>query len=131
MGYEVGQALSPTRPVVLVVEDEPLQRLMAIDLIEDAGFEAVAVSCADEAVRVLEARLDISVVFTDVDMPGGVDGMALAATVRNRWPPIELIIVSGRQVPKIDEIPARCLFFAKPYRRSEITHAMQCMVGWH
>ena len=125
----MGQAVSPARPIVLVVEDEPLQRLMAVDLVEDAGFEAVAVSSADNAIRVLEGRPDIRVVFTDIDMPGAVDGMRLAAMIRDRWPPIELIIISGRRTPEVDEIPARGLFFAKPYKRHEVADALQRMAG--
>lgn len=127
--FEVRQAVPPTRPAVLIVEEEPLQRLMAVDLVEEAGFEALAVASADDAVHVLGVRPDIRVVFTDVDMPGGMDGMKLAAMIRYRWPPIELIIASGRRAPRLDEIPARGLCFAKPYKRSEIMVAVQRMVG--
>jgi CheY-like chemotaxis protein len=125
----LGQVTPPARPVVLVVEDEPLQRLMAVDLVEDAGFDVVDVASAAEAVLVLESRPDIRVVFTDVDMPGGLDGMRFAATIRDRWPPIELIIVSGKRRPQADEMPARGVFFAKPYKKHEITAAMRRMVG--
>ncbi|MFY9290756.1 MAG: response regulator [Methylorubrum rhodinum] len=117
------------RPVVLVVEDEPLQRLMAVDLVEDAGFDVVDVAGAAEAVRVLESRPDIRVVFTDIDMPGGLSGMQFAATVRDRWPPIELIIVSGKRLLRSDELPARGVFFTKPYKKHEITAVMRRMVG--
>lgn len=123
------QGLPSARPIVLVVEDEPLQRLMAVDLVEEAGFDAVDVASAAEAVRVLESRPDIRVVFTDVDMPGGLDGMRFAATIRDRWPPIELIIVSGKRKPRDEELPARGAFFAKPYKKDEITKVMQRMVG--
>lgn len=117
------------RPVILVVEDEPLQRLMAVDLVEDAGFDVVDVASAVEAVRVLESRPDIRVVFTDIDMPGGLNGMQFAAAVRDRWPPIELIIVSGKRRLGAEEMPARGVFFAKPYRNDEITAVMRQMVG--
>ena len=125
----MGQATPPERPLVLVVEDEPLQRLMAVDLVEDAGFDAVEAASAEDAVRILEGRSDVRVVFTDIDMPGGMDGMKLAAAIRDRWPPIELIIVSGRREPRLEEIPARGLFFLKPYKRHEIMDAMRRMAG--
>ena len=120
----VGQAMPPARQVVLVVEDEPLQRMMAVDLVEDAGFEALEVGGADEAVRILESRLDIRIVFTDIDMPGGVDGMKLAAMIRDRWPPIELIIISGKRRPRPEDLPARGVFFQKPYKKEEVAAAM-------
>lgn len=125
----MGQSTPPPRPVILVVEDEPLQRLMAVDLVEDAGFEVVDVASAAEAVHVLERRPDIRVVFTDIDMPGGLNGMQFAVAIRDRWPPIELIIVSGKRRLRSDELPARGVFFAKPYKKHEITAAMRRMVG--
>lgn len=125
----MNQEMPPVRPIILVVEDEPLQRLMAVDLVEEAGFDVVDVAGAAEAVRVLESRPDIRVVFTDIDMPGALNGMQFAATIRDRWPPIELIIVSGKRKPRADEIPARGVFFAKPYKKDEITAVMRQMVG--
>jgi len=103
------------RPAVLVVEDEPLQRMMAVDLVEEAGFEAIEAADADEAVRILEARADIRIVFTDIDMPGSMDGMMLAAAIRDRWPPIEIIITSGHIREQEVEMPIRGVFFPKPY----------------
>lgn len=125
----MGQSTPLTRPIVLVVEDEPLQRLMAIDLVEDAGFDVVDVASADEAVRVLMQRPDIRIVFTDIDMPGGLNGMQFAASIRDRWPPIELIIVSGKRIPRTDELPARGVFFSKPYKKHEVTAVMREMAG--
>jgi CheY-like chemotaxis protein len=121
----VGQAIPPTKHIVLVVEDEPMQRMMAVDLVEDAGFEAVQAMGSNDAVRILESRPDIRIVFTDIDMPGGLDGMKLAAMIRDRWPPIELIIISGKRRPSPADLPARGVFFTKPYKREEITAAMQ------
>ena len=103
------------RPAVLVVEDEPLQRMMLIDLVEDAGFVAVEALDADDVVRILESRPDIRVVIADIDMPGGVDGLKLAASIRDRWPPIELIVTSGRKRLTADDLPARGVFFSKPF----------------
>jgi CheY-like chemotaxis protein len=83
------------RPVVLVVEDDFLIRMNAAGMIEDAGFDAVEAANADEAIVILEARLDIRVVFTDIQMPGSMDGLKLAAAIRGRWPPIKIVATSG------------------------------------
>ncbi|MES5100258.1 response regulator [Agrobacterium sp. BA1120] len=115
--------------IILVVEDEPLLRLAAVDLVEAAGYEAVAAADATEAVAILEVRTDIRVVFTDVDMPRGVDGMRLAAIIRDRWPPIKVIVVSGHIVDPADQIPAETVFFAKPYREEAIVETIRQMLG--
>jgi CheY-like chemotaxis protein len=113
------------RAVVLVVEDEPLLRMMALDMVEDAGFEAVEAASADEAVRVLESRPDIRIVFTDIDMPPGMDGVKLAAFIRDRWPPIQIIITSGQFSSHQLKLPERALFFPKPYNRENVSSAMR------
>jgi len=91
---------------VLVVEDEFLLRLHAVQLVEQAGFEAVEAANADEAVSILEARKDIRIVFTDINMPGSMDGLKLAHAIRKRWPPIELILTSGHFDISNSELPA-------------------------
>lgn len=112
-------------PYVLVVEDEFFSRLHAVDLVEAAGYRAIEAANADEAIAILEARKDIRIVFTDIDMPGSMDGLKLARAVRDRWPPIELILTSGHfDVPEGD-IPKGGLFFSKPYRDDEIVSALQ------
>lgn len=110
--------------MVLVVEDEALLRQNAVDMIEEAGFEALVAADATEAIEILERRLDIRIVFTDIDMPRGIDGMKLAALVRNRWPPIEIILTSGHIAPRKADLPERSLFFPKPYGQKEIVEAM-------
>ncbi|MGE7369008.1 response regulator [Neorhizobium sp. NPDC001467] len=120
--------ISNRSAVILVVEDEPLLRLAALDLIEMAGFEAIPASDATEAVSILEARDDIRIVMTDVDMPRGVDGMRLAAIIRDRWPPIKVIIVSGHVEDPGDKIPAETVFFSKPYREEQIIETIQAMI---
>ena len=107
------------RPVVLVVEDEPLMLMDALDLVTGAGFEAIGAKNADEAILILENRNDIRVVFTDVNMPGSMDGIKLAHAVRNRWPPIEIIVTSGLIVrrrsaasfssPTRGQVASRCI----------------------
>ncbi|TPG43731.1 response regulator [Sphingomonas koreensis] len=118
-------AQSPT--VILVVEDDPLLRMAAIDLVERQGFTALSASDADEAVRILETRLDITIVFTDIDMPGSMDGLKLAAAVRDRWPPIHIIVTSGRCSPGVAELPPGSLFFAKPYSDQAVSAALRSL----
>lgn len=97
----------------------------AADLVEGAGYRAIEASNADEAIAILEARKDIRIVFTDIDMPGSMDGLKLARAIRDRWPPIELILTSGHfDVPEGD-IPERGLFFSKPYRDEEVVSALR------
>ncbi|TPW26544.1 response regulator [Pararhizobium mangrovi] len=115
------------RSVILIVEDEPILRMQAVDMIEDAGFEAIEAHDAAKAVEILENRLDIRVVFTDVDMPGTMDGLKLAALIRDRWPPIKLIVTSGIMDSKDIVIPAEVHFYPKPYREREIIEQIQCL----
>ena len=117
------------KPVVLVVEDEPLLRLFATDMIEDAGFEVIDVANAAEAILVLETRPDVRIVFTDVDMPGGIDGIKLGACNRDRWPPIEIIITSGKPWPIGIKAPERSVFFSKPYRQDRVIETIQRMAA--
>ncbi|MCQ4632486.1 CheY-like chemotaxis protein [Shinella sp. BE166] len=115
--------------IILVVEDEPLLRMAAIDLIESAGFEAVEAADATQAVEILQNRLDISIVFTDIDMPGGIDGLCLAAMIRDRWPPIHVIITSGHTKPPQGSLPSDVVFFSKPYREEEVIATMMRMAA--
>src|SRR5450755_289159 len=101
-------------PKVLVVEDEILLRMRAVDIVEDAGFTPIEAVNADEAVAILESRSDIVLLFTDIQMPGSMDGLGLARSVRDRWPPIKIILVSGQVTPTAIEIPADSRFFGKP-----------------
>lgn len=117
------------KPKVLVVEDEPLLLMMAAALVEDAGFEAIQASDADEAIRLLETIPDIRILFTDIDMPGSMDGLKLAAAVRNRWPPIEIIVVSGMTRPPASSLPDRGVFFAKPIDAQAVTRTLVAMAG--
>jgi CheY-like chemotaxis protein len=112
---------------VLVVEDEPILRMMAADMVEGAGFEVIEAADATEAVRILESRTDIRIVFTDIDMPRGMDGLRLAACIRDRWPPVELIITSGHVTPDLHSLPVRSVFFPKPYRQEQIVAQMRRM----
>src|ERR1700730_12116311 len=103
-------------PVVLVVDDEEILRSLAVSLVEDAGFQAVEAANADQAIAILEKRSDITMLFTDVNMPGSMNGLKLAHAVRNRWPPIKILIVSGHVDLREGDIPTHSRFFCKPYQ---------------
>jgi CheY-like chemotaxis protein len=113
---------------VLVVEDEALIRMDIVECLEDAGFEVIEAATADQAIEVLERRDDIRIVFTDVDMPGSMDGLKLAAFVRERWPPIKLIVTSGHVPVGEEDLPASGRFFSKPYQGAAVAKAMTEML---
>jgi CheY-like chemotaxis protein len=117
------------RTKILVVEDQPLLLLMAVDIVEDAGFEAIQATDADEAILLLESIPDIVILWTDIDMPGSMDGLKLAAAVRDRWPPIEILIVSGKQRPSSSELPERGVFLSKPYDVRTVTENLTRMAA--
>jgi CheY-like chemotaxis protein len=115
--------------VVLVVEDEPLLRMLAVEVVEEAGFTAIEARDADEAVVLLESRSDITLLFTDVNMPGSMDGLKLAHAVRDRWPPIKILVVSGKQRLQSSDLPSNSCFIGKPYQTSALVDELRSMVG--
>lgn len=104
------------KAVILVVEDELFVRLMAIDAIEDAGYKVVGVETGDEALTLLDSRDDIGLLFTDIKMPGEIDGLELAARVRARWPALPILLTSGHLFHGDASVPATIPFLQKPYR---------------
>ena len=116
-------------PVVLVVEDESLIRMQTVAVIDEAGYNVIEASNTDEAIAILEKRKDIRIVVTDIEMPGSMDGLKLARAVRDRWPPIELIVTSGRYHVGIDDLPSRAKFMAKPYTSDGLVTALRTMNG--
>src|SRR6267154_6371013 len=108
------------RPVVLIVEDEFLLRMDAVEMIAGAGFEAVEAANADQAIGILESRRDITVVFTDIQMPGSMDGLKLARAVRGRWPPIKIGATSGRVAIAETDLPEGGKFLPKPYSPTDV-----------
>lgn len=125
----MGQSQPYTRIPVLIIEDEPVLRIDAIDMVERAGFEPVEAMSVDEAIRILERRTDIRIVYMDLDMPRGVRGIEVAAAIRNRWPPIEIVLTAAGFSAADLDLPVRSEFFAKPVQRREIIAAMHRMVG--
>lgn len=119
----------PPLPNVLVVEDEMILRMRAVDIVEDAGFRSVEAVNADEAISILESRSDISLLFSDIQMPGSMDGLKLAHAVHDRWPSIKIILVSGQVKPSDADTPADSRFFRKPLGVEEMTVQLQAMIG--
>jgi CheY-like chemotaxis protein len=124
-----GHSMALVAHVVLVVEDDALIRLAAVDLVERAGCEALEAQNADEAIQVLTERGDIRLVFTDVDMPGSMDGLKLCHFIRERWPPIRLIIASGKAILQESHLPTGARFFGKPYRDATVLSAINEMLA--
>ena len=116
-------------PVILIVEDEFLLRLDSAETIERAGFEVIQAANADEAIAVMKGRPDIHVVFTDIQMPGSMDGLKLAHFVRDRWPPIKIVATSGLVAISDDDLPDGSVFLRKPYRGVEIVATLRQMTG--
>ncbi|MDB5516537.1 MAG: histidine kinase [Tardiphaga sp.] len=114
---------------VLVVEDEMMLRMRAVDIVEDAGFTAIEAVNADEAMSILESRSDISLLFTDIQMPGSMDGLKLAHAVHDRWPSIKIILVSGQVKPSEADKPADSRFFGKPIEVKQMIAELREMVG--
>jgi two-component system, response regulator PdtaR len=117
------------RPVVLAVEDEPLVLMLAVDMILDAGFEPLRASDAEEAIGILESRDDIKIVFTDVNMPGSMDGIKLARAVRGRWPSIAIIVTSAFSAVERTLLPQGAKFISKPYDAGQISDALHSLAA--
>jgi two-component system, response regulator PdtaR len=116
---------SIVRPVILVVEDEPLVRIDVADALVEAGFEALEAGNADEAVAILEQRPDIRLIFTDIEMPGSMDGLKLAHYVRHRWPPIKILATSGHARVTKEQLPDGGGFLPKPYSQKRMIRTIR------
>jgi CheY-like chemotaxis protein len=114
--------------VVLVVEDEMLLRMFAVEMVEDAGFISLEAGNADQAVEILESRSDIALLFTDIEMPGNMDGLKLAHAVHKRWPPIKIIVVSGLLKLTDLDLPSDSRFYGKPLEPAVMIAQMRSMI---
>jgi two-component system, response regulator PdtaR len=114
---------------ILIVEDEPLLRLFAVEFLENAGFVTLEARNADEAMTVLISRPDVVLVLTDVNMPGSMDGVGLASVIRSRWPHIKIILVSGNIKPLSCDLPLGSRFIGKPYRSDNVLLQVRSMIG--
>lgn len=110
--------------VVLIVDDEPLIRMDLADMVRDAGYAALEAADADEAIKLLETHPAIRILVTDIEMPGSMDGLKLAAAVRERWPPVAIIVTSGRILPATAELPTATAFLGKPYNSASMAAAL-------
>lgn len=113
-GVEVAES-NRSKDLILVVEDEALIRMHSAEMIRDLGFEVIEAVDADEAVSLLESIAGIKVIFTDIQMPGAMNGLRLAAVVRDRWPPVAILITSGKVRPPTADMPIGARFISKPY----------------
>jgi two-component system, response regulator PdtaR len=111
--------------VILTVEDEFLVSEFLDQILTSAGYEVVAAANADEAIAILEERKDIRVVITDINMPSSMDGLKLAAAVKRRWPPIEIIIATGLGKPWTEQMPDRSVFLPKPHTPATVLAAVR------
>jgi CheY-like chemotaxis protein len=114
---------------VLVVEDEALIRLQAVTQLEAEGCEVFEASNADQAIDLLEAEPSINILFTDIDMPGSMDGLKLAAAVHDRWPPVKIIVTSGHRAVAPSDIPDGGVFFSKPYVHRAVLQSMHQLLA--
>lgn len=118
------------RPVVLVVDDDPLLRMLARDVFEDEGFTVIEAGNGDAALGALEAHPDIGILFTDVDMPGGLDGLQLARLTHRAFPDIGVLVASGKAMPRANELPPGARFIRKPYANMEVVgHARDMLAA--
>jgi CheY-like chemotaxis protein len=118
------------RKLVLIVEDDALLRMDAVQMIEESGFDVLEAANADDAISILEARSDVDVIFTDIDMPdGSMNGLKLAHAVKGRWPPIKIITTSGHFNVRHDDLPSGGKFIPKPYSFTEVTRTIHHLLG--
>ena len=119
-------SLFPVPALILIVEDEALLRLSGAGMFADAGFRMIEAVNSDEALEFLEGDSDVQLLFTDINMPGTIDGLALARQVHDRWPHIGIMVVSGQSTPRLHELPAGCRFHRKPYSPDDVVrHARE------
>jgi CheY-like chemotaxis protein len=119
----------PNRAIsVLVVEDEALLLFSIADDLRAEGYTVFEASHADGAMRLLEKHPEIRLLFTDIDMPGSMNGLALSETVRRRWPPVKIIITSGKERPAPGDLPEGGVFVSKPYSPRGLSEQIRQMV---
>ena len=117
------------RPVVLLVEDEPLVRALQVEILREADFWVLEAEDADEAFELLKRRPDVRAVLTDVDMPGSLDGFEFARLVAQGWPKVGVLVISGKTAPEPGDLPRAARFAAKPVRPAALVQALQAVMA--
>ncbi len=121
--------MTNTNPSILVVEDEALLLITISDELRQSGFKVYEATNADKAIKLLEQHDDIGILFTDIDMPGSMDGLKLSSAVRNRWPPVKIIITSGKTAGNDLQLPSGGVFMSKPYMSSRLIEQIHTMLA--
>jgi CheY-like chemotaxis protein len=116
-------------PVILVVDDDPFLRMLTVEFVNEAGFETLEACDADQAIAIMESNSKITVLFTDINMPGSMDGLKLAHVVSNRWPAVEILIASGHVRLQQADLPPNGRFLRKPYRAAAMIADLHSLVG--
>lgn len=120
--------IKETPTTILVVEDEMLIRVISAEMLEDAGFKVIEADSADEALKILGRTEDVQVLFTDIRMPGSMDGLQLAALVHKHWPNIKLLLTSGHCSLVATEVPEGGRFVPKPYSLAAVVTEIRGML---
>jgi CheY-like chemotaxis protein len=124
------EAKPPSVPVVVVAEDDALIRELVALVFQDAGFDVVEAQNAAEALEALEnLSLSVAALFSDIHMPGSLDGLALASLARCRWPHLGIVLASGRARPAAADLPERCQFLQKPYTIDGVVMSVRNVLG--
>jgi two-component system, response regulator PdtaR len=116
-------------PVILIVEDDPFVRMLAVEFVNDAGFKTLEAGDADQAIAILESCSEIAVLFTDIRMPGSMDGLKLAIVVSNRWPAIQILVASGHLHLRQADLPPKGRFLGKPYDAAAMIAELHSLVS--
>jgi CheY-like chemotaxis protein len=116
-------------PVILIVEDDPFVRMLAVEFVNDAGFETLEAADAEQAIAILESCSGIAVLFTDIRMPGSMDGLKLALVVSDRWPAIQILIASGHVRLRQADLPPKGRFLGKPYCAAAMVAELHSLVS--
>jgi len=116
--------------LVLVVEDEPLIRFNVAEALRSEGLEVVGLANGDDALQVIQDRPDVKAIFTDINMPGMIDGLTLVKFVKDAYPGIALFVAYGRpSTSLLNQLPQGAKFYAKPYKVSELVEAIKASIG--
>ena len=121
--------MSSRRPVILVVDDETLLRMLAVEHFEDSGYEVLEARDGNEALAILKGRPDIQAIFTDVQMPGQIDGFGVAREARDAIPNCAVVVVSARQWPESGDLQPGMRFITKPYSGQSVVRMFNEMLA--